>query len=75
MDAEKRGFKHGDLTEKIIGVFFEVYNELGHGYLAVYHEAMLIALTHAGLKVESEVFGFADARLANSRLIWWLKES
>ena len=25
--------KHAELTDKIIGVFFEVYNELGHGFL------------------------------------------
>jgi len=29
MDADTRGFKHQDLTKKIIGVFYEVYNELG----------------------------------------------
>jgi hypothetical protein len=24
--------KHSDLTDKIIGVFYDVYNELGHGF-------------------------------------------
>jgi PD-(D/E)XK nuclease superfamily len=24
---------HEELTEKIIGVFYDVYNELGHGFL------------------------------------------
>src|ERR1700752_488674 len=28
---EKHVFKHGDLTEKIIGVFYEVYNEDDRG--------------------------------------------
>lgn len=54
--AEKRGFKHRDLTEKIIGVFYEVYNELGHGFLeSVYEGAMLIALIESGLKAAPKV--------------------
>jgi GxxExxY protein len=44
------------LTEKIIGVFYEVYNELGFGFLeSVYRESMRIALFQAGLRVEAEV--------------------
>ena len=40
------------LTEKVIGVFFEVYNELGYGFLeSVYENAMLKALRDAGLAV------------------------
>jgi GxxExxY protein len=47
---------HADLTEKIIGVFFDVYNELGPGFLeAVYRNAMCIALKKAGVRAESEV--------------------
>jgi GxxExxY protein len=54
--AQRGDFKHGDVTEKIIGVFFDVYNELGFGFLeSVYHKAMLIALVEAGLKVETQV--------------------
>ncbi|MDQ1474472.1 MAG: hypothetical protein QOJ99_5952 [Bryobacterales bacterium] len=42
--------KHRELTEKIIGVFFEVYNELGHGFLeSVYEKAFEIALTSKGI--------------------------
>ena len=49
-------FKHGDLTEKVIGVFFDVYNELGFGFLeSVYHRALLIAIAEAGLKAETSV--------------------
>ena len=49
-------FPHRDLTEKIIGAFFDVYRELGFGFLeSVYHNAMLIALADAGLVAESEV--------------------
>jgi GxxExxY protein len=49
--------KHAAITEKIIGVFFAVYNELGHGWFleSVYQNAMVIALIQAGLKVEREV--------------------
>lgn len=37
MNTEKRSFKHGELTEKIIGIFYDVYNELGSGFLeAIY---------------------------------------
>ncbi|MGH9949141.1 MAG: GxxExxY protein [Pyrinomonadaceae bacterium] len=47
---------HKELTEKIIGVFYDVYNELGHGFLeSVYETAMVIALREAGLKVASQV--------------------
>jgi len=50
------GLKHAELTEKIIGVFFDVYNELGHGFLeSVYELGLGIALTEAGLKVRHQV--------------------
>jgi GxxExxY protein len=50
------GLKHAELTETIIGVFFEVYNELGHGFLeSVYEEALGIALTEAGISVQQQV--------------------
>jgi len=44
------------LTEKIIGVFFQVFNELGYGFAeSVYCRAMAIALGQSGLEVGSEV--------------------
>jgi GxxExxY protein len=47
--------KHSEITEKIIGVFFDVYNELGSGFLeSVYVESLRVALFQAGLAVESE---------------------
>ena len=47
---------HRELTEKIIGVFYDVYNELGHGFLeSVYRNSMVIALEAAGLKCSCEV--------------------
>jgi len=44
------------LTEKIIGVFFDVYNELGFGFLeSVYHKSMIIALRDAGVTADRQV--------------------
>jgi GxxExxY protein len=48
--------KHEELTQRIIGVFYDVYNELGPGFLeSVYREAMRLALMQAGLVVTTEV--------------------
>ena len=56
MNAGRDGLKHRDLTERIIGVFYEVYNELGHGFLeSVYEEAMALALVQSGLRIERQV--------------------
>ena len=58
MDTNERQLrgKHDDLTQKIIGVFYDVYNELGCGFLeSVYCEAMRLALGQAGLKVQTEM--------------------
>ncbi|MGH9595555.1 MAG: GxxExxY protein [Edaphobacter sp.] len=47
---------HSEITEKVIGIFFDVYNELGGGFLeSVYQEALRIALVQAGLEVAIEV--------------------
>lgn len=56
MDTDEHGLKHSALTERIIGVFFEVYNELGSGFLeSIYVEALALALNQAGLSVEREM--------------------
>lgn len=48
--------KERALTQKIIGVFYEVYKELGHGFLeSVYQKSLILALTEAGLMVHSPV--------------------
>lgn len=48
--------RHYALTEKIIAVFYEVYNELGHGFLeSVYHKSLALALNEKGLLVQSPV--------------------
>lgn len=49
-------YAHSDLTEKIINVFYDVYNELGFGFLeSVYDEAMYRALQQADLAVQRQV--------------------
>lgn len=56
MQIPDDNLKHSDITDKIIGVFYDVYNELGEGFLeSVYHNAMCIALNQAGLRSEREV--------------------
>jgi GxxExxY protein len=45
-----------ELTERIIGAFYRVYNRLGYGFLeAVYSRALAFELTRAGLHVQREV--------------------
>ncbi len=47
--------KHKEITDKILKYFYEVYNELGHGFLeSVYEKALIIVLENSGLKVESQ---------------------
>jgi GxxExxY protein len=56
MELNSEGLKHRELTEKIIGVFYDVYNELGHGFLeTIYERALAIALAQAGMNVERQV--------------------
>ena len=56
MNTPSLGLKHSDLTEKIIGIFYDVYNELGHGFLeSTYAEALVVALKEAGLSAAREV--------------------
>jgi GxxExxY protein len=44
-----------ELTGAIIGAFYEVYNDLGHGFLeSVYVNALSLVLKNAGLRVERE---------------------
>jgi GxxExxY protein len=46
---------HRDLTEQVIGLFYEVYNELGRGFLeSLYEQALAIACDQAGLRVERQ---------------------
>jgi len=47
--------EYEELTHKIIGCAYKVFNTLGYGFLeSVYKKAMLIELTKNNLKVEAE---------------------
>ena len=44
---------HEELTKEIIGIFYNVYNELGYGFLErVYQNAMFIELKQNGFDIE-----------------------
>jgi GxxExxY protein len=46
---------HQGLSDVIIKTFFEVYNELGHGFLErVYQNSMYLELKNKGFKVEAQ---------------------
>ena len=47
--------KHKDLTDEIIRIFYDVYNELGFGFLEnVYQNSLFIELKNQGFKVEAQ---------------------
>jgi GxxExxY protein len=46
---------HKELTDKILKAFFDVYNELGYGFLEkVYQNSLLIELRSRGFKAEAQ---------------------
>ena len=48
-------YPHADLTRIIIGAFFKVHNELGHGYSEkIYRRALAIVLRELGLEAIEE---------------------
>lgn len=56
MNADERRYKYSELTEQIIGIFYEVYNELGAGFLEkVYEEAMAVMLKERGIAFQQQV--------------------
>ncbi len=47
--------QYKEITEKIIGCAYIVYNKMGYGFLeSVYEKCLLIELRNAGLKAESQ---------------------
>ena len=47
--------KYEALTERLIGLFYDVYNELGHGFLeSVYQKSYALALLQAGIAFEEQ---------------------
>jgi GxxExxY protein len=52
---EPTSYKHSELTEEIIRVFYKVYNKLGYGFLEkVYENAMALELKRAGFQVSRQ---------------------
>jgi len=48
-------YKHKEITDKIIKSFYEVYNELGHGFLeSIYERALYIVLKSQDMNVERQ---------------------
>lgn len=49
-------FLHSDLTQSSIGAFYEVYNELGHGFVeSVYENALAHAIRGKGVEVHQQI--------------------
>jgi GxxExxY protein len=56
MNTDEHGLRHSEITQRILGVFFQVYNELGYGFLeSVYVEALAGALRQSGLRIDRQV--------------------
>ena len=54
--ADEHGLKHREITERLIGIFFEIYNELGHGFLeSVYEQAFSAVLAENKIFFERQI--------------------
>lgn len=54
--ADQQGLKYHELTEKLIGMFYSIYNELGHGFLeSVYEQAFSVALAESGTFFQRQI--------------------
>jgi GxxExxY protein len=82
MNADCQDFKHKELTEKIISIFYQVYNKLGYGFMEkIYEKAMMIefrkkripVVAQAPIKVfyEGECIGeyYADLLVHNKVIV------
>ncbi len=55
MNADFQDFKYKELTEKIIKIFYKVYNKLGYGFLEkVYENALMIELEKEKISAVSQ---------------------
>ena len=55
MNADKSELIDGELTERVIGIFYAVHKDLGHGFAeSVYENAFALALRAVGLAVEQQ---------------------
>jgi GxxExxY protein len=82
MNADYQDFKHKELTEKIIKIFYRVYNKLGYGFLEkIYENAMMIEFRREGISAvpqspikvfyEGEIIGeyYADILVDNKVIV------
>ncbi len=57
MPSSNLPFVHGDLSYRIIGILFDVYNELGPGHREKYYQkAVAEALRVAGIRFREQVY-------------------
>lgn len=55
IDTDEHGLIHKELTDQVIGIFYDVYNELGHGFLeSVYEQAMCVAFAEHRIPFERQ---------------------
>lgn len=55
MNTDNQDIKYKELTEKIIKIFYRVYNKLGYGFLEkVYENAMMIEFKRDGISGVSQ---------------------
>jgi len=55
VDTDYKDSKYKELTEKIIGIFYRVYNNLGYGFLEkVYEKAMMIEFKRGDIPAISQ---------------------
>ena len=87
MNTDREEIKYKELTDRIIKIFYKVYNKLGYGFLEkVYENAMMLefkreeipAISQSAIKVlyENEIIGdyFADI-LVDDKVIVEIKAS
>ncbi|MCF7805357.1 MAG: GxxExxY protein [Candidatus Marinimicrobia bacterium] len=56
MKPKSNKYKHREVTEKIIGAFYNVYNALGYGFLEkVYENALLFELNEKGMDAKQQM--------------------
>jgi GxxExxY protein len=55
MNADLQDFKYKELSEKIIKIFYRVYNNLGYGFLEkVYENAMMIEFKRENISATAQ---------------------
>ena len=55
MNTDHQDLKYRELTEKIISIFYRVYNKLGYGFLEkIYENAMMLEFKKEGITAVSQ---------------------